>query len=276
MAQPFIVQHIHKPKFKGAPAATIQLEKIVRGSTSKKQVVETQRAEESVAIAYSTTSLEASGSAEELKNQPKPADANLRGIASNHTQIFLGESGDDTLRFITPDVDPENSRLCKDPHPAHESEDPMSACTSLSLWGHRTTIKREHEQIVEDVDDTLAMDFGIQSLGNVTLKDLYQDQNVNMDVEESPFDTESEIKFTRKVGMLVTKAKKNLKDHEMDDVVEITLTGSSKVDQELEQDDSDLESMPEDEISSVLGNDDNDDDDDDDDANDNDSDKPSG
>ncbi|GJV80190.1 hypothetical protein Tco_1516060 [Tanacetum coccineum] len=206
MAQPFIVQHIHKPKFKGAPAATIQLEKIVRGSTSKKQVVETQRAEESTAIAYSTTSLEASGSTEELKNQPKPADANLRGIASNHTQIFLGESGEDKGY-------------------------PQSQYIHIYIFCTLRTLRR------------------------ACLK----------------------IKFTRKVGMLVTKAKENLKDHEMDDVVEITLIGSSKADQELEQDDSDLESMSEDEISSVSGNDDNDDDDDDDDdANDNDSDKPYG
>ncbi|GKE32133.1 hypothetical protein Tco_1451455 [Tanacetum coccineum] len=82
-------------KKKNPSSSERKTSKIVWGSTSKKQVVETQHAEESVATAYSTTSLEASGSAEELKNQPKPTDANLRGTASNHSQTSLGGSGED-------------------------------------------------------------------------------------------------------------------------------------------------------------------------------------
>ncbi|GJW92088.1 hypothetical protein Tco_0169641 [Tanacetum coccineum] len=49
--------------------------KNVRQSKSKKPVAETQYAEESVATVDATKSLEASKSAEEIKNQPKPVDA---------------------------------------------------------------------------------------------------------------------------------------------------------------------------------------------------------
>ncbi|GJT53376.1 retrovirus-related pol polyprotein from transposon TNT 1-94, partial [Tanacetum coccineum] len=128
-------------------------------SKSEKTVAATQHFEEPVATTNTTQILDAFESAEELRNRPKTVDAkkvillNIRGTASNHSQTFLGESsedkgypqpnrgselahsypkfsihsesalGSDTLRFITPDVDPENSRLCKDPqHPAHESQ----------------------------------------------------------------------------------------------------------------------------------------------------------
>nr|GEW77581.1 hypothetical protein [Tanacetum cinerariifolium] len=55
---------------------------------------------------------------------------------------------------------------------------------------------QEHEKILKKaVDDPLATDSGIQSVGNFSLKDLYRDQNVDMEADESPFDTESKIKF---------------------------------------------------------------------------------
>nr|GEV43627.1 hypothetical protein [Tanacetum cinerariifolium] len=83
---------------------------------------------------------------------------------------------------------------------------------------------------------------------------------MNMEVEESPFDNGYEIKFVRKVDL----------DQEMHDTAEITFLGSSQINQEMEEADSKLEYMPDDEIIYVLGNDDSDDD-----ADDDDSDKPS-
>ncbi|GJX44498.1 hypothetical protein Tco_0261174 [Tanacetum coccineum] len=140
------------------------------------------------------------------------------GTASNHSQTSLGESGEDqgypqpnrdlesahlylisfvrfestpgidTLRFITPDVNPKNSRLSKDlQQPAYES--------------------------------------------NVAF-----DQAVNMKVEESPFDTESKIKFIEKVDL----------NQEMKDNVDINFMGSSSFDQVMEEANSDLESIPDD------------------------------
>ncbi|GKD44755.1 hypothetical protein Tco_1269400 [Tanacetum coccineum] len=64
-----------------------------------------------------TKSPETSGLAEELRNQPKPIDAKrVRvstsiSISSIHSESALGNY---RLRFIPLDVDPENSRLCKD------------------------------------------------------------------------------------------------------------------------------------------------------------------
>ncbi|GJV77117.1 hypothetical protein Tco_1508701 [Tanacetum coccineum] len=48
---------------------------IIKGIISRTQVADTQHDEEPVATADTTQSLDASGSAEELRNQPKPADA---------------------------------------------------------------------------------------------------------------------------------------------------------------------------------------------------------
>ncbi|GJQ91786.1 retrovirus-related pol polyprotein from transposon TNT 1-94 [Tanacetum coccineum] len=87
------------------------------------------------------------------------------------------------------------------------------------------TSKIEHEKIVEEaMEDPLAIDSGIKSLGNVTFDELFTYQNMNVDVEESPFETGSEIKF---IGI---------------------------------EADCDLESMPDDEIMSVLRNEEEDDD----------------
>ncbi|GJV15599.1 hypothetical protein Tco_1360922 [Tanacetum coccineum] len=131
--------------------------KNVRQSKPKKTVVDTQHVEESVATVDATKSLEASKSVEELRNQPKTADA-------------------EKLRRL------------------------------------------------------LAIDSRIKSFGNVNLDDLLKDQEVNEEAKESPFEIEFEIKF---IG---------------------------KADQEMEEADSDLESMPNNEIMSVLGNDNEDDD----------------
>ncbi|GJY30120.1 hypothetical protein Tco_0413615 [Tanacetum coccineum] len=107
--------------------------------------------------------------------------------------------------------------------------------------------ENEHVIIIEEaVEDPLATDFGIRPLGNVSLDKLLQDQNMNVEVEESPFDTESQIKFIRKA------------DQEMNVDADPTFIKSSFVDHEIKEADSDLESMSDDEIISVSGNKDDD------------------
>nr|GEV22158.1 hypothetical protein [Tanacetum cinerariifolium] len=122
-------------KKKNPSSSEPKTSKIIRETTSKKQVVETQHVEKSVATADATKSREASRSAEELKNQPKLADS-----------------------------------------------------------------EKEHEKLVEVVvNDPRAINSMIRYLGNVNLKELYQGQDVNMEADDSPFNTWSEIKFIRKV-----------------------------------------------------------------------------
>ncbi|GKB70657.1 hypothetical protein Tco_0932069, partial [Tanacetum coccineum] len=102
-----------------------------------------------------------------------------------------------------------------------------------------------HETIVEEV----VKDSGITSLGNVTFKELYGNDS-SIGANESPFDIKSEIKFT---------GKEKVVESMHDDVVEITLIGSS-IDQEMHEANYDLESMPDNEITSVSGNKEEDDD----------------
>ncbi|GKA67643.1 hypothetical protein Tco_0767560 [Tanacetum coccineum] len=109
---------------------------------------------------------------------------------------------------------------------------------------------QEHKKIVEEaVEDPLAIDSRIKFIGNVSFDELFKDQNVNEKDEESPFDTEFEIKFIRKEEVV----------QEMHDAVDTTLIGDSQADQEIEDADFDLESMPNYEIIFVLGNDDDND-----------------
>nr|GFC13584.1 hypothetical protein [Tanacetum cinerariifolium] len=64
------------------------------------------------------------------------------------------------------------------------------------------------------------------------------DQKVNEEVKESPSDIEFEIKFIGKANV----------DKEIYDVADITLIMDSQADQEMEEANFDLESMPDDEI----------------------------
>ncbi|GJU70439.1 hypothetical protein Tco_1256698 [Tanacetum coccineum] len=82
------------------PSSKPKSSKQVRDVPPKKQVTETQPAEEIVATADATKSLGAFESAEDQVNQPQTADAekvtvlNIRGNASNHSQTSLEESGE--------------------------------------------------------------------------------------------------------------------------------------------------------------------------------------
>ncbi|GJS10865.1 copia protein [Tanacetum coccineum] len=138
--------------------------------------------------------------AEELRNQSKPADAEKVTIFK-----FKGR-WNDTLRFITLDVNLENSRLYKDSqHPAHESQ-------TLRVPELHSPFK-EHIIIVEEaVEDPLAIDSGIKLLGNVNLDELLQDQRVNVEDEEADSDKElsiaDEIEADKVIDTLVSIAKK--------------------------------------------------------------------
>ncbi|GJV72457.1 hypothetical protein Tco_1492452 [Tanacetum coccineum] len=95
------------------------------------------------------------------------------------------------LRFITPDVNPQNSTLCKDlQHPAYESQ--TSKCLNFTQpqgsLNHNQKSPKVHKPIVEEV----VKEPELTSLGNVTFEELYGH------AEESPFDIESETKFTGK------------------------------------------------------------------------------
>nr|GEX43426.1 hypothetical protein [Tanacetum cinerariifolium] len=106
-------------------------------SKQNKIVAETQHVKELVATTDTTQSLEASELTEEVANRPEttvvkkisttpdPIESQSQHMHSYPISYVHHESalGSDTLRFITPDVDPENTRLCKDlQHPAHGSQ----------------------------------------------------------------------------------------------------------------------------------------------------------
>nr|GEU63188.1 hypothetical protein [Tanacetum cinerariifolium] len=93
-----------------------------------------------------------------------------------------------------------------------------------------------HEKIVEEA----MKDSWITSVGNVPFE-LYG-HDTDMDADESPFNSDSEIKF-------IGKEKGVQKKH--DDVVETIQIGYT-IDLEMQEVDSDLESMPDDEILSVF------------------------
>ncbi|GJT00107.1 reverse transcriptase domain, reverse transcriptase zinc-binding domain protein [Tanacetum coccineum] len=122
-------------------------------SKSKKIAAETQHAEESWATTDIPKSLDASKPAEEVASQPETA------------VIEKSAPGSDTFRFLTPDVDPENSRLCKDlQHPAHESQ--TLRVPELHLASEELENLKANEHVEED---PMATDSGIISLGKVNL-----------------------------------------------------------------------------------------------------------
>ncbi|GJY98041.1 hypothetical protein Tco_0514951 [Tanacetum coccineum] len=192
---------------------------IVRESCPLKQVAETQHIEEPMATSNATKVIENSKLGEELN--------------------LLMPKRNDTFRFIMPNVDPKNSRLCKDPqHPTHESLtfECLNFTQPHGLLNHNKKSPKVHEKIVEEA----IKDSWITLVGNVPFKELYG-HDTNMDADESPFDTKSEIKF-------IGKEKVVQKKH--DDCVKTTQIGCI-IDLEMQKVDSDLESMPDDEILSV-------------------------
>ncbi|GKC51591.1 hypothetical protein Tco_1074336, partial [Tanacetum coccineum] len=128
--------------------------------------------------------------------------------------------------------DPKTLKIIRESHPKKQvtmtqhAEESMATINATKRVTESQQISpKEHEKIVEEaMEDPLAIDSGIKSLGNVTFDELFTYQNMNVDVEESPFETGSKIKF---IGI---------------------------------EADCDLESMPDDEIMSVLRNKEEDDD----------------
>ncbi|GJU94512.1 hypothetical protein Tco_1319268 [Tanacetum coccineum] len=103
-------------------------------SMPKKPFIETQHAEESEATADIPKSLDASKPTEEVVYQPNTAAIEKGYLRPNKESVLVrscpissihleSAPGSDTFRFLKPDVDPENSRLCKDlQHPTNESQ----------------------------------------------------------------------------------------------------------------------------------------------------------
>ncbi|GJR69565.1 hypothetical protein Tco_0015630 [Tanacetum coccineum] len=115
-----------------------------------------------------------------------------------------------------------------------------------------TDVQLVHEHIDEEVVE----DFGIKSLGNVSFYELYGNDE-NRSVDANPFDTESKIKFIRKeVPKPITQLNPSkFKDKFTNVVADSTLVTSLFLDEEMKETDSDLESMPDDEIMSMSDND---------------------
>ncbi|GKD25595.1 hypothetical protein Tco_1231809 [Tanacetum coccineum] len=148
----------------------------VSKSKSNETVAEAQHVEKLVATADTPKGLDASELAEDVTN----------GLKSLMPK-----------RFITLDVDPKNSRLCKDlQHPTHKS----------------------------------------QTLG---VLELHSASRI----------TESQNKRVPKVDF-----EQEIKDQVNDDV-EITFLGAAAFDQNMEEVESNVEFMPDDEIRSILGDD---------------------
>ncbi|GJW79119.1 hypothetical protein Tco_0140801 [Tanacetum coccineum] len=126
-----------------------------------------------------------------------------------------------------------------------------------------TIVEKDENIVKEKEDDDLATDSIIRSLGNVTFEELYGN------VKESPYDTESKIKFVKRFNLQHNDDEDQIKfmgfiysDKEddthvkpqevYDDGIKITLNDSSK-DADFQKADSGLESMHGDEIESVSG-----------------------
>ncbi|GKB47614.1 hypothetical protein Tco_0898367, partial [Tanacetum coccineum] len=153
----------------------------VRHPKQKKPVAETQHAEESWATADIIESLDASKPAKEVRSQP---------------ETLLSK------RFLTPDVDHEYSRLCKDlQHPAHESHT-LRVLELHSAFGrtrdpslhYKLTfstihLMQESENLKGDEhmeDDLMVTHTGIISLGFYDLDQIMQDDE--SDLESMPYD----------------------------------------------------------------------------------------
>ncbi|GJV36048.1 hypothetical protein Tco_1408525 [Tanacetum coccineum] len=123
----------------------------------------------------------------------------------------------------------------------------------------------EAKKFVEGEDDDLVTDSGIRSLGNVTFDGLYRN------AKESPYEIEYEIKVVKRMKPQNTNDEDQIKfmgnvytdmedDTSMNDqnmypsaVAIKTISGSLSIDQEVPTQDSDLESMLEDEVESAFG-----------------------
>ncbi|GKB44065.1 hypothetical protein Tco_0889007 [Tanacetum coccineum] len=101
-------------------------------------------------------------------------------------------------------------------------------------------------QVQKSIVEEEVRDFGIKSLGDVPL-DEFGRADANLDADESPFDTESEIKF---IGNEVLKFIYNGSQVNEDATQG---NGFSPSDQVMQEADSDLESVPCDEIESLSG-----------------------
>ncbi|GJU61009.1 hypothetical protein Tco_1238775 [Tanacetum coccineum] len=115
-----------------SPEPIKSLSTLGKESSSSPQVTDTQPAKKPVATADATQNIDASESVEELGNHPEPVDTEKVIVNLNKGHCKKPLSNFSRIEwFITPNVDPENSRLYKDlEHPAHESQ--TSECMYLT------------------------------------------------------------------------------------------------------------------------------------------------
>ncbi|GJU15135.1 hypothetical protein Tco_1143101 [Tanacetum coccineum] len=154
----------------------------VRCSGQKKTVTETQHAEEPVATVDTTQSLEASESAEEVANQPKPTTAKKDLQHPAHGSQTLKVPDLHSASRVTESQNKKNPKVL-----TFEG----TKSSPLVFLGHRTSdpslyykftfstnhLMLEHEtKVNEYVEDPLATNSRIQSLGNVDLDQLMKEQ----------------------------------------------------------------------------------------------------
>nr|GEW83721.1 hypothetical protein [Tanacetum cinerariifolium] len=242
-------------KKRNFPSSKPKTSKIVKDSSPSTQVADTQNAKEPVTTTDATKGLVASESKEEQGNQPKTVDAekvptlNIKDTTRNHSHNSQGKSGE----------------VKGYPRPNRESKSALTFLYfmyTLSLYPRNDTysqgsLTKSKESQEKEVDDEFT-DSRISSLGNVTFEELHGN------AEESPYNTESEIKVVKRFNLQHSDADDQIKfigpvysDMEDDteahsDGIEITLTDSSK-DARVVEADFALESMLGDETESVSG-----------------------
>ncbi|GJS03885.1 hypothetical protein Tco_0320393 [Tanacetum coccineum] len=137
-----------------------------------------------------------------------------------------------------------------DTQPAEEPWATADAIQSIDAFKSEEEIRNQPktvdaEKIQESIVEEEVIESGIKSLGDVPL-DQFGEADANLDVDESLFDTESEIKF---IGKEVPKSIYNGSQFN-EDATQGTVF--SIHDQVMQEADSDLESMPRDEIKSLY------------------------
>nr|GEU93619.1 hypothetical protein [Tanacetum cinerariifolium] len=250
---------------------------VTHESSLTPQVIDTQPAEETVDTADATQSIDAFVLVEDQGNQPQIADATrlttdtklrkkrisasfkpktLKVVreSSLTPQVTVTQTAEETMATDDATQSIDASVLVEDQRNNLRSLMPQRAANGNPSSSYKLTMKRVpkvHEPIVEkaehvakEEDHDMGTDSGIVSMGDVRLEDMYVDD------EESPFDTKSKIKVV-----------KRMQPPNTDDEDQITFLGPIDMDTDpsivqedadLEKVDSDLASMPKDDIESVA------------------------
>ncbi|GJU50104.1 hypothetical protein Tco_1219659 [Tanacetum coccineum] len=88
---------------------------------------------------------------------------------------------------------PKTSKFVRESQPKKQVNETRHAEESVATADATKSLEAsgsEHKKIVKAaLDDPLAIDSGIKSMGNVSFDELFKDQNENAETEESPCDT---------------------------------------------------------------------------------------